>query len=185
MNTRVAVGGLREALERLGGGCDANNGGLHSVMGTGKDSFCPDCGLMLKRVAYVLPHIKPSEVRQAFSQSSCPVSSNDQIEQVISAWAFAHNIDGAARNDLFKRLNRIANTLEASSPIVGSGVLVERLATAVYLQKRNRQRRALDHEPLPADYTVPASDRTGVFWSDAVEAVRAVLAALSIREDGR
>jgi hypothetical protein len=25
-------------------------------------------------------------------------------EQIISAWAFAHNIDGAARNDLFVRL---------------------------------------------------------------------------------
>jgi hypothetical protein len=28
----------------------------------------------------------------------------EKAEQVISAWAFAHDIDGAARNDLFKRL---------------------------------------------------------------------------------
>lgn len=26
------------------------------------------------------------------------------LEEVISAWAFAHNIDGAARNELFKRI---------------------------------------------------------------------------------
>lgn len=28
----------------------------------------------------------------------------EAVEQVISAWAFAHNIDGSARNDLFARL---------------------------------------------------------------------------------
>jgi hypothetical protein len=28
----------------------------------------------------------------------------EAVEQIISAWAFAHNIDGAARNDLFARL---------------------------------------------------------------------------------
>jgi hypothetical protein len=28
----------------------------------------------------------------------------ETVEQVISAWAFAHNIDGSVRNDLFKRL---------------------------------------------------------------------------------
>lgn len=33
--------------------------------------------------------------------TSCNMES---IEQVISAWAFAHDINGAARNDLFKRL---------------------------------------------------------------------------------
>ena len=28
----------------------------------------------------------------------------EQAEQTISAWAFSHDIDGAARNDLFARL---------------------------------------------------------------------------------
>jgi hypothetical protein len=27
----------------------------------------------------------------------------EHLEQIVSAWAFAHNIDGAARNDLFAR----------------------------------------------------------------------------------
>ncbi len=61
---------LRLEVERLGGGCDANGGGLHSMMMSGKEPFCPDCGLMLKRVAYVLPHVKPSEARAALSTQS-------------------------------------------------------------------------------------------------------------------
>jgi hypothetical protein len=28
-----------------------------------------------------------------------PITSLELVEQIISAWAFAHNIDGAARND--------------------------------------------------------------------------------------
>lgn len=32
----------------------------------------------------------------------------EAVEQIISAWAFAHNIDGAARNDLFARLRSSA-----------------------------------------------------------------------------
>lgn len=55
-DTRVApadeIERLREIIERLGGGCDANHGGPHSAMKQGKDDFCPDCGSMLKRVAY-------------------------------------------------------------------------------------------------------------------------------------
>jgi hypothetical protein len=40
----------------------------------------------------------------------------ERIEQIISAWAFAHNIDGAARNDLFKRLRALATL---SHPVPG------------------------------------------------------------------
>jgi len=29
---------MEERVRELGGGCDANDGGLHSVMGTGKDA---------------------------------------------------------------------------------------------------------------------------------------------------
>jgi hypothetical protein len=35
----------------------------------------------------------------------------EEAEHVISAWAFAHNIDGAARNDLLKRLRATASAL--------------------------------------------------------------------------
>jgi hypothetical protein len=31
----------------------------------------------------------------------------ETVEQIITAWAYAHNIDGAARNDLFKRLSAL------------------------------------------------------------------------------
>ncbi len=59
---------LREEIERMGGGCEANGGGLHSAMRQGKKWFCPDCGLMLKRVAYVLPHVKSADVRAALNE---------------------------------------------------------------------------------------------------------------------
>jgi hypothetical protein len=59
-----------------------------------------------------------------------PPVSSETTEQIISAWAFAHNIDGAARNDLFKRLRDAA----PSSTPVSSEVakMAERL-------RRNRQ----------------------------------------------
>lgn len=62
------IAALVEHVEALGGGCDANGGGEHDVMQDGKTSFCPKCGLMLKRVAYVLPHVKPSAVRAAIAK---------------------------------------------------------------------------------------------------------------------
>lgn len=38
------------------------------------------------------------------ARTPSPSGAREAIEQVISAWAFAYGIDGAARNDLFKRL---------------------------------------------------------------------------------
>jgi hypothetical protein len=32
----------------MGGGCDANNDGLHTIVGKGKDEFCADCGEMTR-----------------------------------------------------------------------------------------------------------------------------------------
>lgn len=43
----------------------------------------------------------------------------DEMEQVISAWAFAHNIDGAARNDLFARLRHAALQQEPDTTVDG------------------------------------------------------------------
>ncbi len=37
----------------------------------------------------------------------------ERVEQVVSAWAFAHNIDGAIRNDLFARLRTALATRES------------------------------------------------------------------------
>jgi hypothetical protein len=45
------------------------------------------------------------------------VNEEERVEQIISAWAFAHNIDGAARNDLFARLR--AASPDVSREIVG------------------------------------------------------------------
>jgi hypothetical protein len=41
-------------------------------------------------------------------------SPSSDIEQIISAWAFAHNIDGAARNDLFVRIRAALTDARAS-----------------------------------------------------------------------
>lgn len=68
---------LRETVNALGGGCEANDGGLHSAMKQGKEWFCPDCGLMLKRVTYVLPHVKPAETRKAIEANTRSTSLSD------------------------------------------------------------------------------------------------------------
>jgi hypothetical protein len=51
----VAGDALARALEEnialrclLGGGCDANNDGLHTTLGRGKDEFCIHCGEMTR-----------------------------------------------------------------------------------------------------------------------------------------
>lgn len=42
----------------------------------------------------------------------------EAVEQIVSAWAFAHNIDGAARNDLFTRLRATMPTPPAEPGLV-------------------------------------------------------------------
>jgi hypothetical protein len=67
------------------------------------------------RVAQVLwPLVEWSEYADAVSAAEAvlaALSTDDERrerEEIISAWAFAHDIDGAARNDLFKRLAALA-----------------------------------------------------------------------------
>ena len=43
---------VTELERKLGGGCDANDGGLHTVIKQGKYAFCGECGETLKGVRY-------------------------------------------------------------------------------------------------------------------------------------
>lgn len=43
---------ISELRRRLGGGCDANNGGNHSVMSQGRYKFCGKCGESLRGVRF-------------------------------------------------------------------------------------------------------------------------------------
>lgn len=50
---------ITELRRQLGGGCDANNGGDHTVMSDGKYRFCANCGETLK--ARVTRYVHPKE----------------------------------------------------------------------------------------------------------------------------
>lgn len=41
-----------EMKRKLGGGCDANEGGVHAMMKDGKYAFCINCGESLRGVRY-------------------------------------------------------------------------------------------------------------------------------------
>lgn len=43
---------IEELRRKLGGGCDANNGGDHTVISEGKYKFCGECGESLRGVRY-------------------------------------------------------------------------------------------------------------------------------------
>lgn len=43
---------IEELRRRLGGGCDANGGGDHTVITEGRYKFCGDCGESLTGVRY-------------------------------------------------------------------------------------------------------------------------------------
>lgn len=49
------------------------------------------------------------ERAKAALRQSPPQMSGDDVEYAISAWAFAHDIDGAARNDLLARIRALSN----------------------------------------------------------------------------
>lgn len=50
---------------------------------------------------------------KALVEATTPAD-GERIEQIVTAWAYAHNICGAARNDLFKRL--AATVSDTSKP---------------------------------------------------------------------
>lgn len=43
---------IEELRRRLGGGCEANDGGDHTVISEGRYKFCADCGESLTGVRY-------------------------------------------------------------------------------------------------------------------------------------
>ncbi|MGB1214766.1 MAG: hypothetical protein ACPG4X_15480 [Pikeienuella sp.] len=43
---------IAELERRLGGGCDANNGGEHTVMSQGKYKYCAKCGESLRGIRF-------------------------------------------------------------------------------------------------------------------------------------
>ena len=60
--------------------------------------YCPNCG-----EACLDPWHSPATAALSVS-GDMREALVEQAEQTISAWAFSHDIDGAARNDLFARL---------------------------------------------------------------------------------
>lgn len=62
------------------------------------------------RAAYIVEALNamPELLDRLSRREAAPPIVPDEVEQIISAWAFAHNIDGAARNDLFRRLREAA-----------------------------------------------------------------------------
>jgi hypothetical protein len=85
-------------------------------------SCSPDVVERVTKRIYANPHhlmrVTGSEAQAAYEQTAKAVIDQlslesmmrekdamvERLEQIVSAWAFAHDIDGAARNDLFARL---------------------------------------------------------------------------------
>jgi hypothetical protein len=53
---------IEELRRQLSGGCDADNGGLHTVMSDGKYRFCAKCGETLVGIKTRYCHAKPTPI---------------------------------------------------------------------------------------------------------------------------
>ena len=54
--------------------------------------------------------------------------------------------------------------------------MIERVARAIFLRRRNKVRVALGYDPLPDDIAI---EERGVNWADAVETAQAALSAIT------
>lgn len=102
-----------------------------------------------------------------------------QAEFVITAWAIAHDIDGAARNDLFARLRLEATRAPISRPVSGDVEAAREIVGQVFEEKADR----FQQQPLPNNVAIALirkqADEVRRGARDDTEQMKIALAALS------
>jgi|GEM_PF-5188108 len=66
---------------------------------------------------------------------------SEELERIISAWAFAHDIDGAVRNDLFARLRAQTQPAPPADVVEAMAKAISKEAGAMWPMDANRYRR--------------------------------------------
>lgn len=91
------------------------------------DVWGDDCEDHSPAVEYVRKDIANAHREAAVKEAALSSSQPDLVEQferIITTWAYAYDIDGAARNDLFKRLRTNAQPAPDAGLVVDEQILL-------------------------------------------------------------